>query len=305
MRRRPRITPLIKERLAWTAPSTRWMRLASSTPAVHALPRKLTRSAILDVVTATGSVRLGLLLYTFGFNGIPYPSGEAWRSNLIDEQRILTDSHLARQQGAEVVVVALHWGRSSTRTPTTSNWPSAQVCSRHPTSTSFSGTTHMSGSPSSRSTASGWCTGSATSSPLTPRQVSRYAKGCSSGSASPSSLTGASALLQPGTRRCSSRTPIPREFSTSRTPCGRPIRPRRWNGCRTHGSHDCRGRQPGRDRRWIGAALDALVAGRTVDTFAQQVGVSVVACVLRDRRDEDAPQRDRLAGGLPDAGLIQ
>jgi poly-gamma-glutamate capsule biosynthesis protein CapA/YwtB (metallophosphatase superfamily) len=68
------------------------------------------RTAILDVVTATGSVRLGLLSYTFGFNGIPYPSGETWRSNLIDEQRILADSQLARQQGAEVVVVALHWG---------------------------------------------------------------------------------------------------------------------------------------------------------------------------------------------------
>jgi hypothetical protein len=75
------------------------------------------RTAILDVVTATGSVRLGLLSYTFGFNGIPYPSGETWRSNLIDEQRILADSQLARQQGAEVVVVALHWGTEFDQDP--------------------------------------------------------------------------------------------------------------------------------------------------------------------------------------------
>ena len=62
-------------------------------------------------------MRLGLLSYTFGFNGIPYPSGETWRSNLIDEQRILADSQLARQQGAEVVVVALHWGTEFDQDP--------------------------------------------------------------------------------------------------------------------------------------------------------------------------------------------
>ncbi len=47
------------------------------------------RTVILDVAAAAGSVRLALLSYTFGFNGIPFPGGETWRSNLIDEPRIL------------------------------------------------------------------------------------------------------------------------------------------------------------------------------------------------------------------------
>jgi poly-gamma-glutamate capsule biosynthesis protein CapA/YwtB (metallophosphatase superfamily) len=55
-------------------------------------------------------VDVALVSYTFGFNGIPAPDGETWRSNLIDEARILTDAGIARQRGAEVVVVALHWG---------------------------------------------------------------------------------------------------------------------------------------------------------------------------------------------------
>jgi poly-gamma-glutamate synthesis protein (capsule biosynthesis protein) len=53
---------------------------------------------------------VALLSYTFGFNGVPAPAGEAWRSNPIDERRILADATAARAAGADVVVVALHWG---------------------------------------------------------------------------------------------------------------------------------------------------------------------------------------------------
>ena len=53
---------------------------------------------------------VALLSYTYGFNGIPAPNGETWRSNPIDEARILADASTARRHGAEVVVVALHWG---------------------------------------------------------------------------------------------------------------------------------------------------------------------------------------------------
>jgi poly-gamma-glutamate synthesis protein (capsule biosynthesis protein) len=55
-------------------------------------------------------VPVALLSYTYGFNGIPAPGGEDWRSNLIDEGRILADAAAAKQRGAEVVIVALHWG---------------------------------------------------------------------------------------------------------------------------------------------------------------------------------------------------
>ena len=69
-------------------------------------PQEAGTTTLLDV----DGIRLALLSYTFGFNGIPAPAGQTWRSNPIDERRILTDAALARRRGADVVVVALHWG---------------------------------------------------------------------------------------------------------------------------------------------------------------------------------------------------
>jgi poly-gamma-glutamate synthesis protein (capsule biosynthesis protein) len=69
-------------------------------------PQEATTTTMLDV----DGVRVALLSYTFGFNGIPAPGGETWRSNPIDERRILADAALARRRAAEVVVVAIHWG---------------------------------------------------------------------------------------------------------------------------------------------------------------------------------------------------
>jgi poly-gamma-glutamate capsule biosynthesis protein CapA/YwtB (metallophosphatase superfamily) len=69
-------------------------------------PQEATTTTLLDV----DGVTVALLSYTFGFNGIPAPGGETWRSNPIDERRILTAANVARRRGAEVVVVALHWG---------------------------------------------------------------------------------------------------------------------------------------------------------------------------------------------------
>lgn len=53
---------------------------------------------------------VALLSYSYGFNGIPPPDGQVWRANPIDEARIRADAARARAEGAEVVVVALHWG---------------------------------------------------------------------------------------------------------------------------------------------------------------------------------------------------
>jgi poly-gamma-glutamate synthesis protein (capsule biosynthesis protein) len=65
---------------------------------------------IIDVDTPEGSVNVALISYTYGFNGIPYPGGETWRSNLIEEAAILDDAAAARENGADVVVLAMHWG---------------------------------------------------------------------------------------------------------------------------------------------------------------------------------------------------
>jgi len=65
-----------------------------------------------------GEARMALLSYTYGFNGVDLPGGQAWRSNPIDEARILADAARARAAGADVVVVALHWGLEYQHEPT-------------------------------------------------------------------------------------------------------------------------------------------------------------------------------------------
>lgn len=73
-------------------------------------------AATITTLEANG-VSVALLSYSYGFNGIPAPNGEEWRSNAIDEARILADAAAARQRGADVVVVALHWGNEYDHQP--------------------------------------------------------------------------------------------------------------------------------------------------------------------------------------------
>ncbi|MGW2250976.1 CapA family protein [Kitasatospora sp. NPDC001660] len=57
-----------------------------------------------------GGATVAQLAYTYGTNGIALPLGQPWAVNLIDRDRILADARAARAQGADIVVVSLHWG---------------------------------------------------------------------------------------------------------------------------------------------------------------------------------------------------
>jgi hypothetical protein len=70
------------------------------------------------LLVETAGARVGLLSYTYGFNGYPLPAGRPWAANRIDEKRILADASRARRAGADVVVVALHWGQEYVHQPT-------------------------------------------------------------------------------------------------------------------------------------------------------------------------------------------
>lgn len=77
---------------------------------------------LIDVDTTAGPVIVGLVSYTYGFNGIPFPDGDTWRSNVIDQDcvrgglceaaaaEILANAANARDAGADVVIAAMHWG---------------------------------------------------------------------------------------------------------------------------------------------------------------------------------------------------
>jgi len=61
-------------------------------------------------VFSVKGVTLSHLSYTFSYNGLSLPQDQEWRSALIDTDRILRDAKTARQLGAEVVIVSMHWG---------------------------------------------------------------------------------------------------------------------------------------------------------------------------------------------------
>jgi poly-gamma-glutamate synthesis protein (capsule biosynthesis protein) len=62
--------------------------------------------------------KVAQLAYAFGFNGIPIPAGQPWLANQIDVPTIIAAAKRAKQQGADIVVVSMHWGIEYEHAPT-------------------------------------------------------------------------------------------------------------------------------------------------------------------------------------------
>lgn len=62
------------------------------------------------IITLPNGVRVAQLAYTYGFNAHKLPSDKPWSANPIDISRILAAAKRAKEQGADIVVLSLHWG---------------------------------------------------------------------------------------------------------------------------------------------------------------------------------------------------
>lgn len=76
----------------------------------HAGSARTEAEARTVTVMRAGPAKVAHLAYTYDTNGFPLPQGQPWAVNLIDENKIVADARAARQAGADVVVVSLHWG---------------------------------------------------------------------------------------------------------------------------------------------------------------------------------------------------
>lgn len=76
----------------------------------HAGSARTRQEAVTPTVVTVRGVKVGLLSYTFSFNGVSRPDGKAWIANLIDERAILAEARAAKAAGAEIVVLSLHAG---------------------------------------------------------------------------------------------------------------------------------------------------------------------------------------------------
>jgi poly-gamma-glutamate synthesis protein (capsule biosynthesis protein) len=73
------------------------------------------------LVSVYNGVMVGLLAYSYGFNGNPGPpQAEGWRLGYLANEEILDDLAEARRAGADFVVVNLHFGEEYQR------WPNAR-----------------------------------------------------------------------------------------------------------------------------------------------------------------------------------
>ncbi len=71
----------------------------------------------LPSVFDVNGIAMAHLSYTYGTNGIPVPSDEPWRTNLIDPAGVIDDARIARERGAEFVMVSMHWGTEKVAAP--------------------------------------------------------------------------------------------------------------------------------------------------------------------------------------------
>jgi poly-gamma-glutamate capsule biosynthesis protein CapA/YwtB (metallophosphatase superfamily) len=78
--------------------------------------RSAAEAAMPDILDVNG-VKVAQLSYAYGFNGIPLPSGKPWLANLINVNNILAAAHRAKADGAEVVIVSLHFGTEYQEAP--------------------------------------------------------------------------------------------------------------------------------------------------------------------------------------------
>jgi poly-gamma-glutamate capsule biosynthesis protein CapA/YwtB (metallophosphatase superfamily) len=78
--------------------------------------RTPTEAATPDLLDVNG-VTVAQLSYAYGFNGLRRPAGKAWLANLIDVPAILAAAHRAKKDGAEVVIVSLHFGTEYSHAP--------------------------------------------------------------------------------------------------------------------------------------------------------------------------------------------
>ena len=69
------------------------------------------------LILPANGIRVAVLSYTYGTNGLPLPEGKPWSVSPIDPERITREAAAASRAGADVVAVALHFGTEYVTAP--------------------------------------------------------------------------------------------------------------------------------------------------------------------------------------------
>jgi len=63
------------------------------------------------LITEIQGVKTAVLSYTYGTNGLPIPKGMEYAVNLLNESEIINNLHKARDNGAQLIILCLHFGQ--------------------------------------------------------------------------------------------------------------------------------------------------------------------------------------------------
>ncbi|MGI8994158.1 MAG: CapA family protein [Nocardioidaceae bacterium] len=98
----------------------------------HAGTAATRRASRNPLVMDVNGVGVGIVSATYGTNGIPLPSDQPWSVPLIDIATIKRKAARARIEGADIVMVALHWGLEYMHDPTDEQVAVADQLTRSP-----------------------------------------------------------------------------------------------------------------------------------------------------------------------------
>ncbi len=84
----------------------------------HAGTAATRRASREPTIVDVNGIKVGLVSATYGTNGIPLPSEQPWSVPLINIAKIKRMAARARAAGADIVMVALHWGLEYLHEPT-------------------------------------------------------------------------------------------------------------------------------------------------------------------------------------------
>ena len=62
------------------------------------------------LIKEVNGIKIAFLAFTYGTNGIPVPNDKSYCINLIDEDFIISQLNLAKEQNPDLICVNMHWG---------------------------------------------------------------------------------------------------------------------------------------------------------------------------------------------------
>jgi len=96
----------------------------------HAGTYRTAAEQSVPLIVDVGGIAVALLAYTYGLNGLV--ADNSWDVNVIDPAAIVAEAQRARDAGAELVMVNLHWGEEYRHSPTAFQEELARILTASP-----------------------------------------------------------------------------------------------------------------------------------------------------------------------------